>query len=158
MVLVLRDRDVSGKRDGVASLRDELGRRRRCNNAATTTATVLLSAMAHDAECALDDVDLLGVFELAVDRRESAAADAAALVVVGELVNLVDDGQAMLWCWPVAFLRLARFAGLVFSRRAALRRRAKTCMVLLLDSLLEQVEFALQRGRVGAAKLVELAG
>ena len=62
---VLRDGDRDGEVDRVAAAGDELRRPERGVDALAAAAAVLLPAVAHEPKGALDDVDLLGVLELA---------------------------------------------------------------------------------------------
>src|SRR5436309_724277 len=108
MIEVFRRRHLDGKINRVTPASDQLEPRGRGLRRRSARAAVLLALVALDDEVPLDDVDLVGVFALALPLDEGLVAQLAAALALLERVLLDDGRQRRLLARTVASLRLLR--------------------------------------------------
>ena len=126
VVAVLRDRHRDGEVHRIAAARDQPRRPERRVDALPAPARVFLALVTHEAEGALDDVDLLRLLVLARHLAEPAAALRAGPVGHVERVDDLDLGQRELGARAMARpWRRRRIPRPVARPRAPFRRRAK---------------------------------
>ena len=159
VVGVLRDGRRHRKLHRVAPARYQLPRPECRLDALAAPARVLLPPVAHDAKRALDHVDLLGLLEVPVPRRELAPALRTRRVRLVEHVHDVDHRQLGLLApaVPRALSRPLRFARR--APRAPFGRRPEDLAIARFELLLQKRQLLLDRqNRVLAARHGELLG
>jgi len=153
---VLGHRHVHREGHRVAAAGDESRRAERRVDAAALAA-VLLAAMLDDAEGALDDIDLLRLFELPVPLTQLAAAVGAGAVGLIEAMDGLDHGQRWLCRGAVTTRRLRRLLCLPRGgRRTLLRGAAKQRLGAGSELLLEEPNLEFELGRHRPPRLREL--